>query len=197
MSENRDGKTVKFRVGRPVQHENVQYGIGEYMVTPAVADALKRKNAGAAVDVHMAAAKSGGTGSASDAGSTAEFGGKPDAVQKFNDPNPQNPLQSGSGLNPAATSDQGGINPAATGEGGTGSPSGINPAATSEVEKLSGDLPSDFPQFDKLVSANVTRYEQLTALSSAQLTALGVDEAGVGELSTRLYEDAQKQTPTS
>lgn len=42
-------KTEKVVIGRPVVHENIQYGKGEYMVTPTVARALRAKNATASV----------------------------------------------------------------------------------------------------------------------------------------------------
>jgi hypothetical protein len=192
---SQDEKKIAFKVGRPVQHENVQYGVGTYQLTPAVADALKRKNAGAPVDEHIAAAKSRGV--AGDAGSTAEFGDKPDQTVTRTDPNRDNPLS-----RPLAQP-QGEGTGAGTGEGsGEGGPKGINPGggapssasdvSSKSVEQLSGELPNDFPQFEKLVGAGVLRYEQLTTLTSAQLTAIGIDEAGVQEISTRLYEDAQK-----
>lgn len=208
-----DNRTVTFKVGRPVQHDNVQYGIGTYKLTPEVAAALKRKNAGAPVEQHLAAARTAPTEGAT--GSTAEFGGKPeDAERLTRDPDANNPLRdpalnqtdaanrspdgkTGRDLEADAlastseTNDGGGqgINP-------SGGATGINPsggaATAGNVEDLSGDLPNDFPRFEQLVAGNVTRYEQLTALKSDQLTALGVDEPGVQEISTRLYEDAQK-----
>lgn len=201
-NEDDDKKTVSFKVGRPVQHENVQYGIGTYQVTKEVAEALQRKKAGAPVEQHLAAAKNAPTEGAS--GSTAEFGGKPENAEQISrDPDANNPLHDPALSRPDAansTNDPSGINPGGGSGINPGGGSGINPgggqahdaSTVGRIEDLSGDLPNEFPQFEQLVAANITRYEQLIAAQRDQLTALGIDEAGVQAISTRLYEDAQK-----